>query len=440
MSVLVSASLSASDALTAVLVRTFAVLRVLGVVTTALYLAVWWSWYSRHPVGLVAVLLMLAWGLGYVALSLRGGLGTGLVLTNVGVGTAGALAAGAAVPAVSVGGAGTWIYLGCAHAALVAGAMTSRRVLAGALVALCAALVGGVGLGGRLAAAVPTDAGWSASAAARSASDPGGSYRRVAVAILLIAFLSLLVRFGAGRLRATAGRADDQLRAAADHERAEMIAVARARAERERERVLHDTVLNTLAGIAWGGGDDERLTRTQAEDAIAAVRGLLDAPPGDGARSLDARLDAVADAARLRGLRVRLGRTGTVGMPGSLSSGNGSGQELPPEVAVALAAATAELLSNVRRHAATDQAWVTVHRTPTAVGVMVRDEGRGFDPAAVPVDRLGLSRSVQARLAEVGGRVRLVTAPGRGTRVMLTWARAAPPVAPDAAGGSPRPP
>ncbi len=42
MSVLVSAS----DALTAVLVRTFAMLRVLGVVTTALYLALWWSWYS----------------------------------------------------------------------------------------------------------------------------------------------------------------------------------------------------------------------------------------------------------------------------------------------------------------------------------------------------------------------------------------------------------
>ncbi|WP_261575994.1 sensor histidine kinase [Frankia gtarii] len=434
---LVSASLSASDALTAVLVRTFAVLRVLGMVTTALYLAVWWSWYSQHPVGLAAVLLVLAWGLGYVALSLRGRFGTGLVLANVGVGATGALAAGAAVPAVSVGGAGTWIYLGCAHAALVAGAMTSRRVLAGVLVTLCAALAGGVGLAGRLAAAVPTDAGWSASVAARSASDPGGSHRRVAVAILLIAFLSLLVRFGVGRLRVTAGRADDQLRAAADHERAEMIAVARARAERERERVLHDTVLNTLAGIAWGGGD-ARLTRTQAGDAIAAVRGLLDAPPGDGARSLDARLDAVADAARLRGLRVRLGRTGTVGMQGSLLSGNASGQELPPEVAAALAAATAELLSNVRRHAATGQALVTVHRTPTAVGVMVRDEGRGFDPAAVPADRLGLSRSVQARLAEVGGRVRLVTAPGRGTRVMLTWARAASGVAPDAAGGSPR--
>lgn len=151
--------------------------------------------------------------------------------------------------------------------------MTSRRVLAGVLVTLCAALAGGVGLAGRLAAAVPTDAGWSASMAARSASDPGGSHRRVAVAILLIAFLSLLVRFGVGRLRATAGRADDQLQAAADHERAEMIAVARARAERERERVLHDTVLNTLAGIAWGGGGDAPLTRTQAEDAIVPVRG-----------------------------------------------------------------------------------------------------------------------------------------------------------------------
>ncbi|KQC38942.1 sensor histidine kinase [Frankia sp. ACN1ag] len=431
------ASLSASDALTAVIVRTFAVLRVLGLVTTALYLAVWWSWYGRHPLGLAAALLELAWGLGYVALTLRRGLGSGFVLANVGAGAAGALAAGAAVPAVSVGGAGTWVYLGCAHAALVAGAMTSRRVFAGVLVTLCAALVGGVGVAGWLAAAVPTGVGWTASAAARAALDPGGAYRRVAVSVLLVTCLSLLTRFGVGRLRATAGRADGRLRAAADHERAETIAAARARAERERERVLHDTVLNTLAGIAWGGGDDARLARTQAEDAIAAVQGLLDGPAGTATRSLDARLDAVADAARLRGLRVRLGRTGSVGMPGSPLPGTASGPDLPAEVAAALAAATAELLSNVRRHAGTGQAWVTVHRTPTAVGVMVRDEGRGFDPAAVPPDRLGLSRSVQARLAEVGGRVRLAAAPGRGTRVLLTWARTAPPADPGAADGPP---
>ncbi|MCM3924860.1 ATP-binding protein, partial [Frankia sp. AiPs1] len=145
------ASLSASDALTAVVVRTFAVLRVLGLVTTALYLAVWWSWYGRHPLGLAVTLLELTWGLGYVALSLRRGLGPWLVLANVGAGAAGALAAGAAVPAVSVGGAGTWVYLGCAHAALVAGAMTSRRVFAGVLATLCAALAGGVGVAGRLA-------------------------------------------------------------------------------------------------------------------------------------------------------------------------------------------------------------------------------------------------------------------------------------------------
>ncbi|WP_050997015.1 MULTISPECIES: sensor histidine kinase [Frankia] len=431
------ASLSASDALTAVVVRTFAVLRVLSLLTTALYLAVWWSWYGGHPLGLAAAVLELAWGLGYVALSLRRGLGPGLVLGNVGAGAAGALAAGAAVPAVSVGGAGTWVYLGCAHAALVAGAMTGRRRFAVVLIVLCAALVGGVGVADRLAAAMPTGAGWAASTAAGAASDPGGAYRRVAVSVLLVTFLSLLVRFGVGRLRATAGRADGRLRAAADHERAETVAVARARAERERERVLHDTVLNTLAGIAWGGGDDARLARTQAEDAIAAVQGLLDGPAGAATRSLDARLDAVADAARLRGLRVRLGRTGTVGMPGSPLPGTASGPDLPAEVAAALAAATAELLSNVRRHAGTGQAWVTVHRTPTAVGVMVRDEGRGFDPAAVPVDRLGLSRSVQARLVEVGGHVRLSAAPGRGTRVLLTWARTASAAEPRAAGGPP---
>jgi signal transduction histidine kinase len=61
---------------------------------------------------------------------------------------------------------------------------------------------------------------------------------------------------------------------------------------------------------------------------------------------------------------------------------------------------------------------------PTAVSLFVRDRGRGFDPAAVPADRKGLSESVRARMARRGGSVTIRSAAGEGTEVALTMPRA----------------
>ena len=52
--------------------------------------------------------------------------------------------------------------------------------------------------------------------------------------------------------------------------------------------------------------------------------------------------------------------------------------------------------------------------------LLVVDEGRGFDPAAVPEDRLGLRASVQERLAVLGGSVAVWSRPGRGTSVKIS--------------------
>ncbi len=59
-----------------------------------------------------------------------------------------------------------------------------------------------------------------------------------------------------------------------------------------------------------------------------------------------------------------------------------------------------------------------------AVSIFVRDRGRGFDPDAVPADRKGLAESVQARIARRGGTAAVRSAPGQGTEVALTMARA----------------
>jgi signal transduction histidine kinase len=48
----------------------------------------------------------------------------------------------------------------------------------------------------------------------------------------------------------------------------------------------------------------------------------------------------------------------------------------------------------------------------------VSDDGRGFDPAAVGSDHFGL-RSMRGRVADLGGRLEITSAPGRGTTLRV---------------------
>ena len=62
----------------------------------------------------------------------------------------------------------------------------------------------------------------------------------------------------------------------------------------------------------------------------------------------------------------------------------------------------------------------TVFVEPDGNGVFcsVKDNGHGFDAAAVPAG-VGLSRSIRDRVAEVGGRAEVSSSPGTGAEVRL---------------------
>jgi signal transduction histidine kinase len=60
--------------------------------------------------------------------------------------------------------------------------------------------------------------------------------------------------------------------------------------------------------------------------------------------------------------------------------------------------------------------------------VTVQDDGRGFDPAAIPVERLGVRTSILDRMATVGGSADVVSRPGAGTRIELAWGSPEAPV------------
>ncbi len=97
----------------------------------------------------------------------------------------------------------------------------------------------------------------------------------------------------------------------------------------------------------------------------------------------------------------------------------GEGLPLDPDVQVQVLHVVQEALSNVRKHAQARQVWVEVQQWPHW-RVEVRDDGKGF--AGLPHDdapHVGLD-IMRERAGRIGGTVAVDSAPGAGTRVVLT--------------------
>jgi signal transduction histidine kinase len=198
--------------------------------------------------------------------------------------------------------------------------------------------------------------------------------------------------------------------------------VERERAARLRERealarTLHDSVLQSLALVhrrgrelarrpELRGGDVEELVRVAANEE-RALRALLqrdpeDAPPG----SLPLRTVLQAAAFGVSGIPVSVSTADPVWVPA------GGVEEL--------SGAVRQALDNVVRHARATTATVFGERDGAEISISVRDDGIGFDfdEDRLGADgRLGISRSMAGRIEQLGGTMRIRTAPGRGTEV-----------------------
>jgi PAS domain S-box-containing protein len=99
------------------------------------------------------------------------------------------------------------------------------------------------------------------------------------------------------------------------------------------------------------------------------------------------------------------------------------GQErLDPLVETALYRIIQEALANVGRHAEAGRVAIRFERRQRCLRFLVRDDGVGFDPGAVGSGRhggLGLL-GMRERLAAIGGRLDVVSSPGRGAQLTAT--------------------
>lgn len=182
--------------------------------------------------------------------------------------------------------------------------------------------------------------------------------------------------------------------------------LAQARDE-ERQRVaahLHDSVLQTLSLVQRQAQDPAAVTRLarQQERALRAwMAGRPEATPDTFAGALHAIAEAVETEEHID-VDVTVLGDGALDARGE-----------------AFVAAAREALRNAARHAPGTTPVVFAEIGPDRASAWIRDDGPGFDPEAVLDERRGLRDAIVARMAGVGGRAAVETAPGEGTEVAL---------------------
>ena len=246
--------------------------------------------------------------------------------------------------------------------------------------------------------------------------------RTLAGAAILLLVIGLVHGGGRRLLYSRAAAADADLDRADQAAREQYANLSRNIERREHERLLHDTVLNTLTSVARSDGDAVAGVVARCRQDVALMEAAFSA---DDLAPVPARLSgdlrdevrAVVADMRDRGLTVHFEADDT------------GCAAVPAPVIRAISSAVREALSNVAAHAGTGEAWVTVRsmalegdgEVPYRLRVVIRDRGAGFDRARVDQARLGVRRSITERTAECGGQASIRSAPGQGTEVSLSW-------------------
>ncbi len=194
-------------------------------------------------------------------------------------------------------------------------------------------------------------------------------------------------------------------------------------AERSRiARELHDTLIQGFSGITMAmqalaaklpGGDDRQTLEQIVADAGTSLREARLSLSGLRRRPESASdfADAIAQTTRqltdAKGIRLKL----NVGdWTGSLS----------PDVEYNLLRIAQEAVLNAVKHSGTRTLLVALEQTATRVRLLVQDNGSGFagdrEPEAGHFGLLGM----RERAAHIGAELRLNSAPGHGTAVLVS--------------------
>jgi signal transduction histidine kinase len=170
-------------------------------------------------------------------------------------------------------------------------------------------------------------------------------------------------------------------------------------------------VLHTLTLIQRNVSDPKtvtRLARAQERD----LRSWLYRPVADPGATMQAELErTAAEVEDAHGVTVDVVVVGDCPLDDGLR---------------ALLLAAREALVNAAKYAGEAPISLYAEVEPEQVTVFVRDRGPGFDPDAVPDDRLGLRQSVVGRTMRHGGTAVVRSLPAEGTEIQLEMPRTQP--------------
>jgi len=201
---------------------------------------------------------------------------------------------------------------------------------------------------------------------------------------------------------------------------------AAALEERNRlARDLHDAVTQTLFSVSliaealpalWQKEPAAAMPYLQklnrlARSALAEMRNLL----------LELRPSALAETSFTQLLtNLKDAYSGGFNIPLQVDSRDHCEHDLPYEIKIAFYRVAQEALNNLSRHSNAQNALIRFTYEKCGATLIIRDDGRGFDPRQPSSGRMGL-KTMRERAEAVGADLEVTSQPGLGTTITLTW-------------------
>nr|MBP6440409.1 sensor histidine kinase [Caldilineaceae bacterium] len=215
--------------------------------------------------------------------------------------------------------------------------------------------------------------------------------------------------------------------------------------EAERQRIareLHDATGQSLTAVALGlSGIEAMLGQRSSDDSLRSLADQVHEIKSFSTNALgelrtiisDLRPPQLDDLGLVAALRWYLQAYERRRQIACRFDATGDEAALPVEYKTVLFRIAQEALTNVAKHAAATAVTVELHIVPAQVNLVVSDNGRGFDPAAVTSQRTqhpggwGLV-GMRERALLLGGECVVTAQPGAGTTVRVTAPLVAQPV------------
>ena len=197
-------------------------------------------------------------------------------------------------------------------------------------------------------------------------------------------------------------------------------------AERERiGRDLHDGVIQGLYAVGLSLEEVEHLVVDSPGEAVARVDAAIDAinrsigeirefviglRPGMTGAGLASGIAALADAMHL---------ATTIDVETHIGASSAQLTRIGDSARHEMLHLVREALSNIARHSRASRAHLQVDAVGDELRLEVRDNGVGFDPAAVASERHHGLVNMRERATAAGGRMEIDSRPGVGTQIVV---------------------